>query len=194
MSTCLWSRGFQYSRVFCPPLSPRLCSKSCPLSRLLLGSAFRKKSCKEVREIELGSGELGCKVIVTKPTAYLWLPLAWAGPSGTSWIKAGDGVFVSPMGQSLDIGAPGRAAWSRQQGLEKESAMGDPGCSATQTPVDWWLGCSQLAFSCHWFIQPLSGKGAERRPACLQFHLSNMDFLGAFRGPVEDERWIRRGP
>ena len=30
-SCCLWPHGLQHSRLPCPPLSPRVCSSSCPL-------------------------------------------------------------------------------------------------------------------------------------------------------------------
>ena len=33
MSDFLWSHGLQHDRLLCPPLSPRVCSSSCPLSR-----------------------------------------------------------------------------------------------------------------------------------------------------------------
>ena len=29
----LWPRGLQHARLLCPPLSPRVCSNSCPLSQ-----------------------------------------------------------------------------------------------------------------------------------------------------------------
>ena len=32
MSKSLWLRGLQHSRFLCPPLSPGVCSNSCPLS------------------------------------------------------------------------------------------------------------------------------------------------------------------
>ena len=32
MSDSLWPRGLQYAKLLCPPLSPRTCSNSCPLS------------------------------------------------------------------------------------------------------------------------------------------------------------------
>ena len=32
MSDTLWPHGLQHSRLLCPPLSPRVCSNSCPLS------------------------------------------------------------------------------------------------------------------------------------------------------------------
>ena len=58
-SSTLWSQGLQHARLFCPPLSPRVCSNSCPLtwwwylivhlilchSRLLLPSVFPSISC-----------------------------------------------------------------------------------------------------------------------------------------------------
>ena len=31
-SESLWPHGLQHTRVLCPPLSPRVCSNSCPLS------------------------------------------------------------------------------------------------------------------------------------------------------------------
>ena len=33
MSDSLWPHGLQHTRLLCPPLSPRVCSNSCPLSR-----------------------------------------------------------------------------------------------------------------------------------------------------------------
>ena len=33
MSNSLWSHGLQHTRLLCPPLSPGICSNSCPLSR-----------------------------------------------------------------------------------------------------------------------------------------------------------------
>ena len=33
MSESLWSHGLQHDRLLCPPLSPRVCSSSCPLNR-----------------------------------------------------------------------------------------------------------------------------------------------------------------
>ena len=33
MSNTLWPRGLQHTRLPCPPLSPRVCSNSCPLSQ-----------------------------------------------------------------------------------------------------------------------------------------------------------------
>ena len=33
MSDSLWPHGLQLTRLFCPPLSPRVCSNSCPLSQ-----------------------------------------------------------------------------------------------------------------------------------------------------------------
>ena len=33
VSESLQPHGLQYTRLFCPPLSPRVCSNSCPLSR-----------------------------------------------------------------------------------------------------------------------------------------------------------------
>ena len=32
MSNSLWPHGLQHTRLLCPPLSPRVCSISCPLS------------------------------------------------------------------------------------------------------------------------------------------------------------------
>ena len=32
MSNSLWPHGLQHARLLCPPLSPRVCSDSCPLS------------------------------------------------------------------------------------------------------------------------------------------------------------------
>ena len=32
MSNSLWPHGMQHARLLCPPLSPRVCSNSCPLS------------------------------------------------------------------------------------------------------------------------------------------------------------------
>ena len=32
MSNSLWPYGLQHTRLLCPPLSPRVCSNSCPLS------------------------------------------------------------------------------------------------------------------------------------------------------------------
>ena len=32
MSSTLWPHGLQHTRLPCPPLSPRVCSNSCPLS------------------------------------------------------------------------------------------------------------------------------------------------------------------
>ena len=33
VSDSLWPHGLQHTRLLCPPLSPRACSNSCPLSR-----------------------------------------------------------------------------------------------------------------------------------------------------------------
>ena len=33
MSNSLWCHGLQHTRLLCPPLSPGICSNSCPLSR-----------------------------------------------------------------------------------------------------------------------------------------------------------------
>ena len=33
MSDSLWPHGLQHTRFLCPPLSPRICSNSCPLSQ-----------------------------------------------------------------------------------------------------------------------------------------------------------------
>ena len=33
VSNCLRPRGLQHARLFCPPLSPDVCSGSCPLSQ-----------------------------------------------------------------------------------------------------------------------------------------------------------------
>ena len=33
MSDSLWPHGLQHTRLLCPPLSPRVCSNSCPLSK-----------------------------------------------------------------------------------------------------------------------------------------------------------------
>ena len=33
MSDSFWPRGLQHARLLCPPLSPGVCSNSCPLSR-----------------------------------------------------------------------------------------------------------------------------------------------------------------
>ena len=33
MSSSLWSHGLQHARLFCPSLSPGICSDSCPLSQ-----------------------------------------------------------------------------------------------------------------------------------------------------------------
>ena len=33
MSDSLWPHGVQHARLFCPSLSPQVCSNSCPLSR-----------------------------------------------------------------------------------------------------------------------------------------------------------------
>ena len=33
MSNYLWLNGLQHARLLCPPLSPRVCSNSCPLSQ-----------------------------------------------------------------------------------------------------------------------------------------------------------------
>ena len=34
--SCVWLHGLQYTRLLCPPLSPGVCSNSCPLSRIVL--------------------------------------------------------------------------------------------------------------------------------------------------------------
>ena len=33
MSSSFWTHGLQHARLLCPPLSPGVCSNSCPLSR-----------------------------------------------------------------------------------------------------------------------------------------------------------------
>ena len=49
MSSFLWSQGLQHTRLPCPSLSPRVCSKSCPLSQwcylTLLSSVVPFSSC-----------------------------------------------------------------------------------------------------------------------------------------------------
>ena len=34
--SCVWLHGLQYTGLLCPPLSPGVCSNSCPLSRIVL--------------------------------------------------------------------------------------------------------------------------------------------------------------
>ena len=142
MSNSLWLHGLQHARFLCPPLSPGVCSNSCPLSQwcyLIISSSVALLSCWHQSFPSSGSfptswlftsgGEnVGASASVLPMTIQDWFPLGWTG-----WIslqpKALSRVFSNTTVQKHLFFSTQPSLWSKAaHGQQKISARP---CSAS---------------------------------------------------------------
>ena len=71
VSDSLWPHGLQHARLSCPPLSPRVCSNSCPLTQWCHPTI----SCSPT---SISSYSKSLSVSGSFPTSWLFM---WGGPS-----------------------------------------------------------------------------------------------------------------
>ena len=92
MSDSLWPRRLQHARLFCPSLSPRVCSDSCPLSQwcyLTISSSaapfscpqsFPTSGCFPMRWLFVsGDQNIGALATVLLMNIQDWFPLGLTG-------------------------------------------------------------------------------------------------------------------
>ena len=93
--TTLWSHGLQQARLLCPSLSPKVCSKSCPLSQrcyLTISSfvallsfyhqSFPASGSFPVNQLFVSGGQsTGASSSTISHSNYIqgWFPLGWTG-------------------------------------------------------------------------------------------------------------------
>ena len=94
MSNSVWPHGLQHTRLLCHPLSPRICSNSCPLSQwcyLIISSSVALFFCPQyfpalgsfpMSQIFTSGGQnIGASALASVLSMNIqgWFPLGWTG-------------------------------------------------------------------------------------------------------------------
>ena len=175
MSDSLWPHGLQHARLLCPPLSPGVCSDSCPLSQwcYLCPWNFPGKNTGVGHHflfiLFLGRTD-GCSwssnTLATwcKELTHLKRPWCWerlrVGAEG--YDRGWDG-WMAPLTQWTWVWANSRRWWR----TEKPGCAAVHGITKSQTWLSDWTELNTKKTPIKW------GLKNSKTPGCLNFWVNN---------------------